>query len=60
MGFVGFIAMILGGYGAYEIRQSHGQKNGMPFAIAGIVTGALAVLGGLLVLLGLAAWFFWA
>src|SRR5262249_52919728 len=58
-GFLGFFAMILGGFAIYEIRQSSGQKNGMPLAIAGVATGAFGVLGALLTLLGLAVWFFW-
>jgi uncharacterized protein DUF4339 len=58
-GFLGFFAIVLGGFAIREIRQSNGQKTGVPLAIAGMVTGALGVLGALLTLFGLAIWLFW-
>jgi hypothetical protein len=58
-GFAGLIAVIFGSLAVLEIRKSNGQKNGMLLAVLGIATGALAILVGLLLLIGLAAWVYW-
>lgn len=49
LGVLGVVAIVLGVKGRSEIRQSQGTQTGDGLALAGIVTGAVAVLVGLLV-----------
>jgi hypothetical protein len=54
-GVLGAIAIVLGVKARAEIRDSQGAQEGDGIAIAGIVTGAVAVLVGLLVLVAIIA-----
>jgi hypothetical protein len=48
-GVFGLIAIVLGVKGRSEIRRSGGAQSGEGIAMAGIVTGAIAILLGILV-----------
>ena len=50
LGVVGVVAIVLGVKARSEIRASGGREQGDGLALGGIVTGALAVVLGLLVL----------
>jgi Domain of unknown function (DUF4190) len=50
LGIVGVVAIVLGVKARGEIRDSHGRQEGDGFALGGIITGAIAVVLGLLVL----------
>lgn len=47
---LGVIAIVLGVQGRSEIRRSPGTQTGDGLALAGIITGAIAIVVGLLVL----------
>jgi hypothetical protein len=49
LGIVGVVAIVLGVKARAEIRASGGQQEGDGLALAGIVTGTIAVVIGLLV-----------
>lgn len=51
LGLAGIAAIVLGVKARTEIRASHGTQEGDGMALAGIVTGAIAVVLGLLVLI---------
>jgi uncharacterized protein DUF4190 len=50
LGLVGIVPIVLGAKARSEIRTSNGQQGGAGIALAGIVTGAIAVVVGLLAL----------
>jgi len=50
LGLVGIVPIVLGAKARSEIRTSNGQQGGAGIALAGIITGAIAVLVGLLAL----------
>ncbi|MGI8899465.1 MAG: DUF4190 domain-containing protein [Nocardioides sp.] len=50
-GVLGLVAVVLGMKGRSEIRRSGGAQGGEGIALAGVITGAIAVLVGLLVLI---------
>jgi hypothetical protein len=50
LGVLGLVAVVLGMKGRAEVRQSQGTQTGEGLAIAGIITGGIAVLIGLLVI----------
>jgi hypothetical protein len=50
LGVVGIVAIILGVKARNEIRASGGTQQGDGIALAGVVTGALAVVFGVLIL----------
>ena len=50
LGLVGIVAVVLGVKARAEIQASRGSQDGDGMALAGIVTGAVAALLGLLVL----------
>lgn len=50
LGVLGLAAVVLGMKGRAEVRQSQGTQTGEGLAIAGIITGGIAVLIGLLVI----------
>lgn len=50
LGVLGVVAVVLGLKGRSEVRMSQGTQTGEGLALAGIVTGALAVLIGLVVI----------
>ena len=50
LGVLGLVAVVLGMKGRSEVRQSQGTQTGEGLALAGIITGAIAVVIGLLVI----------
>jgi len=50
LGIAGIVAIVLGVKARGEIRDSHGAQEGDGFALGGIITGAIAVVLGILVL----------
>ncbi len=50
LGFLGFIPILLGVRARREIRESGGQQGGDGMALAGIITGAVAIVISLLAL----------
>jgi hypothetical protein len=50
-GFVGIAAIVLGVLGRAEVLRSNGEQTGVGFAIAGVVTGAVAEFGSIVMLL---------
>lgn len=54
-GVLGAIAIVLGVKARSEIRDSQGTQEGDGIALAGIITGAVAVLVGVLVLIAIVA-----
>lgn len=50
LGVLGVIAIVLGVQGRAEIRRSPGIQTGDGLALAGIITGSIAIVVGLLVL----------
>ena len=50
LGVLGLVAVVLGMKGRSEVRRSQGTQTGEGLALAGIITGAFAVVVGLLVL----------
>jgi hypothetical protein len=50
LGVFGLVAVVLGMKGRSEVRQSQGTQTGEGLALAGIITGAIAVVVGLLVI----------
>jgi hypothetical protein len=50
-GFVGIAAIVLGVLGRAEVIKSNGNQTGIGMAIAGIVTGAIAEFGSIVLLL---------
>lgn len=50
-GFVGIAAIVLGVVGRAEVLQSGGSRSGEGMAVAGIVTGAIAELGSIVMVL---------
>ena len=54
-GVLGLVAVVLGMKGRSEIRRSGGAQGGEGIALAGVVTGAVAVLVGLVVLVAVIA-----
>jgi Domain of unknown function (DUF4190) len=48
-GLAGIVAVVLGGLSQGEIRRSGGQQTGGGMAIAGIITGAIAFVLGLVI-----------
>lgn len=50
LGILGVVAIVLGVQGRAEIRRSPDTQTGDGLALAGIITGAIAVVVGLLVL----------
>ena len=49
LGVFGLVAVVLGMKGRSEVRQSQGTQTGEGLALAGIITGAIAVVVGVLV-----------
>ena len=49
-GVLGVVAVVLGLRARTEVRLSHGTQGGDGLALAGIITGALAVVVGLVVI----------
>jgi hypothetical protein len=47
LGVLGLVAVVLGMKGRSEVRRSQGTQTGEGLALAGIITGAVAVLIGL-------------
>jgi hypothetical protein len=50
LGVLGVVAVVLGIRGRAEVRDSHGTQTGDGLALAGIITGAVAVVIGLAVI----------
>jgi hypothetical protein len=50
LGVLGLVAVVLGMKGRSEVRRSQGTQTGEGLALAGIITGALAVIIGLVVI----------
>ena len=50
LGVLGLVAVVLGMKGRSEVRRSQGTQTGEGLALAGIITGAIAVVIGLLVI----------
>ena len=50
LGVLGVVAVVLGIRGRAEVRASHGTQTGDGLALAGIITGAIAVVIGLAVI----------
>lgn len=50
-GFVGIAAIVLGVLGRAEVMKSNGAQSGVGLAIAGIVLGAIAEFGSIVMLL---------
>jgi hypothetical protein len=50
LGVFGLAAVVLGVKGRAEVRQSQGTQTGEGLAVAGIITGGIAVLIGLVVI----------
>ena len=54
LGLVGIVAVVLGVKARGEIRRSGGTQSGDGLALAGIITGAVAIVLGLVVLVAVA------
>jgi hypothetical protein len=48
LGVLGVVPIVLGAKARSEIRRSNGQQGGAGIALAGIITGAVAIVIGLL------------
>ncbi len=54
-GVLGLVAIVLGTKARSEIRRSEGRQSGEGVALAGIITGAIALVIGVLVIVALGA-----